>query len=68
MFKIFLLINFFISITVTQVISNQLINKIELEQIPDVVPYIESNQKNELNQVEQRNKIQKGCERYYCIS
>ena len=46
MFKIFLLINFFISITVTQVISNQLINKVELEQIPDIVPYIKSNQKN----------------------
>ena len=46
MFKIFLLINFFISITVSQVISDQLINKVELEQIPDVVPYIKSDQKN----------------------
>ena len=39
MFKIIFLINFFISITVSQVVSNQLINKVELEQIPDVVPY-----------------------------
>ena len=46
MFKIIFLINFFISITVSQVVSNQLINKVELEQIPDVVPYIKSNQKN----------------------